>query len=265
VTTDASGVTHARVLKIALPIVLSNVTVPLLGAVDTGRGGPDGAGRAHRRGGAGRGDPGLGLLDLRLPADGHQRVGRAGAWRGRRGRTVGDPVPRADDRGRGGVASDPAAMALFAAALWLAPGSGAGRGDGARLPCDPHLGRARDHRALCRDRLADRGRTHAGGAGAAAVDQRGQHRAGPVVRAGAGLGRAGRGGGHADRRMVGAGLWPLAVPRGVWPRGPGRLGAGRDAVALRRMASVNGDIMVRSVLLQGSFTTFLFLVPGRAM
>ena len=29
-------VTHARVLKIALPIVLSNVTIPILGAVDTG-------------------------------------------------------------------------------------------------------------------------------------------------------------------------------------------------------------------------------------
>lgn len=29
-------VTHARVLRIALPIVLSNATVPLLGAVDTG-------------------------------------------------------------------------------------------------------------------------------------------------------------------------------------------------------------------------------------
>jgi multidrug resistance protein, MATE family len=28
-------VTHRRVLKIALPIVLSNATVPLLGAVDT--------------------------------------------------------------------------------------------------------------------------------------------------------------------------------------------------------------------------------------
>jgi len=29
-------VTHARVLKIALPIVISNATVPILGAVDTG-------------------------------------------------------------------------------------------------------------------------------------------------------------------------------------------------------------------------------------
>ncbi len=36
-----------------------------------------------------------------------------------------------------------------------------------------------------------------------------------------------------------------------------------DAVRLRRMASVNGDIMVRSILLQGSFTTFLFLAAGR--
>ena len=32
----ATGITHSRVLKIALPIVLSNATVPLLGAVDTG-------------------------------------------------------------------------------------------------------------------------------------------------------------------------------------------------------------------------------------
>ncbi|MGL4322118.1 MAG: MATE family efflux transporter, partial [Paracoccaceae bacterium] len=31
-----TAVTHSRVLKIALPIVLSNATVPLLGAVDTG-------------------------------------------------------------------------------------------------------------------------------------------------------------------------------------------------------------------------------------
>ncbi|MEL7214071.1 MAG: MATE family efflux transporter [Pseudomonadota bacterium] len=36
-TTDTDGpLTHRRVLKIALPIVLSNATVPILGAVDTG-------------------------------------------------------------------------------------------------------------------------------------------------------------------------------------------------------------------------------------
>lgn len=32
---DSSAITHSRVLKIALPIVLSNATVPILGAVDT--------------------------------------------------------------------------------------------------------------------------------------------------------------------------------------------------------------------------------------
>ncbi len=31
-----AAITHARVLRIALPIVLSNATVPILGAVDTG-------------------------------------------------------------------------------------------------------------------------------------------------------------------------------------------------------------------------------------
>jgi len=34
--TDARAVTHRRVLAVALPIVLSNATVPILGAVDTG-------------------------------------------------------------------------------------------------------------------------------------------------------------------------------------------------------------------------------------
>lgn len=35
-----------------------------------------------------------------------------------------------------------------------------------------------------------------------------------------------------------------------------------DRARLRRMASVNGDIMLRSVLLQGSFTAFVFLGAG---
>ncbi|WP_417733625.1 MATE family efflux transporter [Roseovarius sp.] len=35
-TEAIGGITHKRVLKIALPIVLSNATVPILGAVDTG-------------------------------------------------------------------------------------------------------------------------------------------------------------------------------------------------------------------------------------
>ena len=35
-----------------------------------------------------------------------------------------------------------------------------------------------------------------------------------------------------------------------------------DRVRLRRMAAVNGDILVRSVILQASFTSFLFLAAG---
>lgn len=35
-TTPPAPLTHKRVLKIALPIVLSNATVPILGAVDVG-------------------------------------------------------------------------------------------------------------------------------------------------------------------------------------------------------------------------------------
>ena len=33
---DAPGLTHSRALKIAIPIILGNITVPILGAVDTG-------------------------------------------------------------------------------------------------------------------------------------------------------------------------------------------------------------------------------------
>jgi MATE family multidrug resistance protein len=36
----------------------------------------------------------------------------------------------------------------------------------------------------------------------------------------------------------------------------------RDRVALMRMVSVNGDIMLRTILLQGAFTAFLFLAAG---
>jgi multidrug resistance protein, MATE family len=53
------------------------------------------------------------------------------------------------------------------------------------------------------------------------------------------------------------GLW---LCRAGLRRAGGRI---LDAVRLRRMAAVNGDIMVRSVLLQGSFTTFLFMAAGQ--
>ena len=48
-TTGAGGraITNRRVLAIALPIVLSNATIPILGAVDTGVVGQLEIGRAH--------------------------------------------------------------------------------------------------------------------------------------------------------------------------------------------------------------------------
>ncbi|WP_151717737.1 MATE family efflux transporter [Gemmobacter serpentinus] len=52
---------------------------------------------------------------------------------------------------------------------------------------------------------------------------------------------------------------------GLWLCRDGlRAGGARllDRLALRRMAGVNGDIMIRSVLLQGSFTAFLFFGAG---
>ena len=81
-----AAITHARVLKIALPIVLSNATVPILGAVDTGVVGQ--LGQAAPIGAVGMGAVILASVYwifgfLRMGTSG--LVG-AGAGRGRRGR-----------------------------------------------------------------------------------------------------------------------------------------------------------------------------------
>ena len=99
-TADAprAPLTHARVFRIAFPIVLSNATVPILGVVDTavvgqmGEAAPIGAVGigAYRTDGR--------LLGLRLSAHGHGRPGEPGHRRGRPGRGDGDPVARPDDR-----------------------------------------------------------------------------------------------------------------------------------------------------------------------
>ena len=54
--------------------------------------------------------------------------------------------------------------------------------------------------------------------------------------------------------------WPVAVPRGLRPGLCAPHGRGSPiAAALRLMLAVNRDIMIRSVLLQLCFTTFVFL------
>jgi MATE family multidrug resistance protein len=97
--TGIAEITHRRIWRIAGPIVLSNATVPLLGAVDTGVVGQMGAA-------APIGAVGLGAVilttvywALRLSAHGHLGPGRAGAGRGGHGGTLGHPVARAG-RGR---------------------------------------------------------------------------------------------------------------------------------------------------------------------
>ena len=80
---------------------------------------------------------------------------------------------------------------------------------------------------------------------------------------GLGWGVAGRGGRDADRRVVGArcsGSGSAARPS------PARSGATGRGSSTRRgcggWRAVNGDILIRSVILQASFTSFLFLGAG---
>ncbi len=110
-------------------------------------------------------------------------------------------------------------------------------------------------------RLADRAGTHARGAGDPVLDERAEHRAGPVVRAGPWLGRRRRGLCHLPRRMERVGAGPLAVPRCA-VRAAGWRDWARvfDAVrAARGWRRSTRDILIRSLLLQAMFVSFLFL------
>jgi hypothetical protein len=132
----------------------------------------DGGGRADRRGGPGRRDPGHALLGLRLSADGHQRPGRPGAGRRRPGRALGRAAAGADHRHGRRDCADPGPGSAGPRSHPPCPRQRRGRADGAALPVDPHLGRARHHRALCRNRLADRDRAHPLRPGNSALHQR---------------------------------------------------------------------------------------------
>ena len=78
----STQITHFRVLKIALPIVLANATIPILGAVDTGVVGQ--MGTAAPIGAVGIGAIILSalLLAVRLFAYGYGWVDRSGDWGG---------------------------------------------------------------------------------------------------------------------------------------------------------------------------------------
>ena len=155
-------------LGIAVPIVLSNATIPILGAVDTAVVGQ--LGQAAPIGAVGLGAMILasiywifgflrmGTTGLVAQARGAGETAETGALL-MRGLMIGAAAgPRLHRRAGGGLLGG------------LPPRAGLarGRGAGADLSLDPHLGRAGGDRDLRADRLADRDGADARRAGAAA-------------------------------------------------------------------------------------------------
>lgn len=252
-------ITHARVLRIALPIVLANLTVPLLGLVDTAVVGQ--LGQAAPIGAVGLGAV---ILTSVYWIFGFLRMGTTGLVAQAHGQ--GDAGEVAAILQRGLLVAAVAGLALVAlqgplvwGAFRLAPAS-----EGVE--------------ALTRSYLAIR----IWGAPATialyaltgwliAVERTRGVLALQLVMNGLnialdlvfvlGLGWGVEGVAIATLIAEGAGLgFGLWLCRAGLRRAGGRV---LDGVRLRRMAVVNGDIMVRSVLLQGSFTAFLFLSAGQ--
>jgi multidrug resistance protein, MATE family len=258
----AEDVTHARVLRVALPIVLSNATVPLLGAVDTGVVGQMGQA-------APIGAVGIGAVTLATFywVFGFLRMGTSGLAAQAHG--AGDAAERAAVFYRAlliglvaGLALILAQGLLFAAAFKVAPA-------GAEVE------------ALARQYLAIRiwgaPATIALYAVTGWLIALERTRAVFVLQVwmnginialdlwfvlGLGWGVPGVAVATliAEWSGLALGLWFCRVAFGpVWRAARARLA---DRAALMRMGAVNGNIMIRSVLLQASFTTFIFLGAG---
>ncbi len=256
-------VTHARVLKIAVPIVLSNATVPLLGAVDTGVVGQMGQA-------APIGAVGLGAITLATVywVFGFLRMGTSGLAAQARG--AGDGAENTAVLLRALIVGGLAGLVmillqrpLFMAAFALAPGS-------------------TEVEALARQYLSIR--IWGAPATIAAYAVTGwliaQERTGAILILqvwmnglnialdlwfvlGLGWGVPGVAAATliAEYSGLALGLWlcRAAFAGQVLAAARARL---RDAAALARMWAVNGNLMIRSVILQVSFTTFLFLGAG---
>jgi len=258
----APAASHRRILGIAGPIMLSNVTVPILGAVDTavigqlGQAAPLGA-------------VGLGAIILASIywIFGFLRMGTTGLVAQARG--AGDAAETGALLTRGlmigaaaGVVFVAAQAAVLAGAFRLAPASA-------------------EVEALARQYLAIRiwgapaaislyaltgwliAMERARGVLALQLAMNGLNVVLTVAFVlGMGWGIPGVAAGTliAEWAGFGLGLWLCrAAFAGAQWRDWGRV---LDPARLRRMAAVNGDILVRSVVLQGSFTTFLFLGAG---
>ncbi len=259
---EPEAITHRRVLAIALPIVLSNATVPLLGAVDTAVIGRLGAA-------APIGAVGLGavILTTLYWVFGFLRMGTTGLVAQARG--TGDDAEASALLTRGLMIAGTAGLVLigaqgplFDAAFRLAPASAEVEGL-ARGYLVVRIWGAPATIALyaITGWLIAMERTRA-----VLVLQLAMNGANVVLSVSLvlGLGWGVRGVAAATLLSeilgLGLGLWlcRAGFADGCWRDWTRVLDRGR----LRVMAAVNSDILVRSVILQASFTSFLFYGAG---
>lgn len=258
--TAATPLTHGRIWRIAAPIILSNVTVPLLGAVDTGVVGQMGA--AAPIGAVGLGAVVLATLYWLF---GFLRMGTTGLAAQAHG--AGDRQESAAVLGRALIVAGLAGAALvalqvplFALALAIAPG-GAEVEALAQQYLAIRIWGAPATIALYAINgwliAAERSR-------AVLLLQVWMNGLNIILDLWFVLGLGWGVGGVATATLI-AEATGLALGLWLCREGLARIHRPRllDRAALRRMASVNGDIMVRSVLLQGAFTSFLFLGAGQ--
>jgi MATE family multidrug resistance protein len=259
VTDPRHEVSHARILRIAVPIILANMTVPLLGLVDTavvgqlGQAAPIGA-------------VGLGAIILASVywIFGFLRMGTTGLVAQAHG---------AGDRAEVGAILRRGLLIALAAGLVLIAAQGPLVWGAFRIaPASAEVENLT--RAYLSIRIWGAPATIAAYALTGWLIALERTRAVLVLQLvtnganialdlwfvlGLGWGVEGVAWATLIAEVAGAGL-------GLWLCRDGlRALGGRvlDAVRLRRMASVNGDIMVRSVLLQASFTGFIFLSAGQ--
>lgn len=255
---ETGDITHARVLRIALPIVLSNATVPLLGAVDTGVIGQ--MGQAAPIGAVGVGAV---ILASIYWIFGFLRMGTSGLVAQARGARdpaeTGAILMRALLIGAAAGAVFVLSQALlFRAAFWLAPASAEVEGL-ARLYLAIRIWGAPATIALyaVTGWLIAVERTR--GVLVLQLWMNGLNIALDLLFVlGFGWGVAGVAVATLIAEWTGLalGLW---LCRGAFAGGQWRDWARVfDRARVARMMRVNGDIMVRSVLLQGAFTTFVF-------
>lgn len=259
---DAQTITHARVMRVAVPIVLANVTVPLLGAVDTAVVGQMGAA-------APIGAVGIGAIILSSVywIFGFLRMGTTGLTSQALGAGNAAEVTAILLRAlligvAAGLFFILVQVPLFWAAFWLSPGSAEVEGL-AQSYLQIRIWGAPATIALyaVTGWLIATERTRAVLALQLWING---------VNIGLdlwfvlGLGWGVEGVAIAtliaEWTGLGFGLWLCRAAFGT-ALAPA-LARLRDAAALRVMAVVNGDIMVRSILLQISFTSFLFLGAG---